>query len=1464
MATVNCSAKNPLPFQLNSNSSEDCSPSFTVETFVSAPRKQTYLLWHWDRNSGRSSQCSVHGNYNSINMKINFQPESNACDDPVSVTREVSHKKLHDTPVSKTYSLTLHVFLIKIFIHRHVRDFLVRSKINFILLGLVSRFLSFRKMSKIYILFILMLLACGSNPTLGNVTRSCPSNCSCSAVPTPTLASEKWASLMPSAFLLHPKLFQNFSNTLEPSKPLQESTTSEHASQATQHKRSLTIRRRRELRRVGYTQRGPPIQENIIDLSPSFPAEPSGGNSIHSLATSNFDSVHKRLQENRRQRISSGASEGQPVYDYLDSDSNIVPEVISEQIPDLYEGSVYPSMKLNEDFQWTDEAEIGVTYSNQSSGEDDLQLPIAMVCEAGSYFAVPLGDEHFVHSMVVSLDLSFNNITNLTSSSLAEYSALRYLSVRHNGLAHVGDLAFEAQPDLDTLDLSQNLLSSVPPAVRRCPQLRLLLLAENEIRFLSETALQGLRALQWVDLRSNPLLTVHHRAFSDLPVLNKLILKETRELTRLPEVNSERLEVLGVDRAALMTVPDGLCRRHPSLRSLNLHLNALKELPDLSQCHRLKLLDLSNNGIEELHEGAFRDTEELQDLLLQHNRITALPPLAFAGLQQLQVLNLEYNHISYLHPDAFLPLKKLEDLNLGNNVFPELPNRGLEHVLHLKVHNNRHLRQFPDPQSFPSVVSLVLSYAYHCCPFLNMDVALDNGRPGTDSLSRSKPPPRIHEDVVFNLEGLQRHDPRLWNHSHPGWPSTTTISATSNTTKAPPPPIIGHSLRSTAPHPPSSTPTTADDHDHHRDWMQLEGADSNLDDEELHNQHAIQCIPQPGPFMPCRDLFDWWTLRCGVWLVFLLALMGNGVVVVVLIAAYAKMDVPRFLVTNLAMADFLMGVYLGFLAVVDASTLGEFRMYAIPWQMSAGCQLAGFLGVLSSELSVYTLTVITLERNYAIIHAMNLNKRLSLRHAAYIMAIGWMFALTMAVLPLTGVSDYRKFAVCLPFETDGAGLGYVVFLMVINGVAFMILMGCYLKIYCAIRGSQAWNSNDSRIAKRMALLVFTDFICWAPIAFFSLSAAYGLQLISLEEAKVFTVFILPLNSCCNPFLYALLTKQFKKDCVMLCKAIEESRVTRGIGRCRHSSNFSNRQTPVNTNSALDSKSREACSCGIVDKKRSRPCQVVDFICCHKTRLSAGTYSKGHRRNLSPKKEVGRSTTSAASWNWRGTWRATQKPGPLRLLDIRKPASLDLTRKSSQESSLSSSRHDSSTASTATWRVSRSSVSSDASKTDSSSRTGSQREDSRTGSVTRHPGRGGSKPRLQRQRAIEKDAQGTSRLNCPVHPREELSCVYEQASIEEAAEIKVIPSPRFSHRRSLSDGLLFCTIAATQPISGVQSNPVALFAISPTVLPMTPEIVSQDSISHESESEKPGLLETHFPLDNDDQDESAPKEASPLI
>ena len=46
------------------------------------------------------------------------------------------------------------------------------------------------------------------------------------------------------------------------------------------------------------------------------------------------------------------------------------------------------------------------------------------------------------------------------------------------------------------------------------------------------------------------------------------------------------------------------------------------------------------------------------------------------------------------------------------------------------------------------------------------------------------------------------------------------------------------------------------------------------------------------------------------------------------------------------------------LAVLDASTLGEFRKYAIQWQLSAACEIAGFFGVLSSELRYYKVKVL--------------------------------------------------------------------------------------------------------------------------------------------------------------------------------------------------------------------------------------------------------------------------------------------------------------------------------------------------------------------------------------------------------------------------------------------------------------------------------------------------------------------------
>ncbi|XP_073994058.1 G-protein coupled receptor rickets isoform X3 [Rhodnius prolixus] len=900
-------------------------------------------------------------------------------------------------------------------------------------------------------------------------------------------------------------------------------------------------------------------------------------------------------------------------------------------------------------------------------------------------------------SSLEALNLGSNLLSELPVNAFTPLRYLVILYLKRNQISVIHDDAFSNLTSLRVLELDDNLLTHIPIALTKLTALQELSLSGNRIKYIPSGVLQTAQGLSHLELKGNPLIGVDPHAFSFLPKLRKLILSDARELTEFPSLNgTSALEILRIDRASLHSVPKTLCITCPKIKSLDMKLNNLKQVPDLSGCKDLRVLDLAGNKIKSLEGKLFQGLNLMHDLLLSKNEITKIPRDAFYGLSKLQVLDLESNTISDVHSEAFTHFNQLEDLNLGNNIFPTLPTDGLDRLLHLKTFNNPKLRSFPSPDKFPRVQSLVLSYAYHCCAFL--------------PLIPVEPPPRtpVHESVLFPTDN--EFDMSLWNSSLTDiWPQLQNLSKKFGTQINQLWDNFGTDFTY-----PGNLPAYVEEY---------------FEEQEYNNKQTdpppakIQCLPTPGPFLPCVDLFDWWTLRCGVWIVFLLAMLGNGTVVFVLIFSRSKIDVPRFLVCNLAAADFFMGVYLGMLAVVDASTLGEFEMYAIPWQMSAGCQLAGFLGVLSSELSVYTLAVITLERNYAITHAMHLNKRLSLKHAGYIMLCGWSFATIMATLPLLGVSDYRKFATCLPFETSTTwSLTYVVFLMFINGVAFLILMGCYLKMYCAIRGSQAWNSNDSRIAKRMALLVFTDFLCWSPIAFFSLTAAFGLQLVSLEQAKVFTVFVLPLNSCCNPFLYAILTKQFKKDCVLICKAIEESRVTRGIGRCRHSSNFSNRQTPANTNSLMDRSSRDQghqpCSCntkllGDSSSKRTpkrwvatklywlSSCMNRESNSRHRTRSDQYAYQIAEIQQKQHKRASSVSSSENFSSSRSDSWRQNHYHCgiPMRLLDPKKRASSWIvTRKTSQDSNLSSSRNDSSgsatTNSTTMSRVSRSSNSSD--------------------------------------------------------------------------------------------------------------------------------------------------------------------------
>lgn len=126
-------------------------------------------------------------------------------------------------------------------------------------------------------------------------------------------------------------------------------------------------------------------------------------------------------------------------------------------------------------------------------------------------------------------------------------------------------------------------------------------------------------------------------------------------------------------------------------------------------------------------------------------------------------------------------------------------------------------------------------------------------------------------------------------------------------------------------------------------------------------------------------------------------------------------------------------------------------------------------------------------------------------------------------------------SICLPMDVESRlSQIYVVSLLLLNVLAFFCVCGCYLSIYLTVRNpSSAPAHADAHIARRMAILIFTDFSCMAPISVFAVSAALKLPLITVSDAKLLLVLFYPINSCSNPFLYAFFTRSFRRDFFLL-------------------------------------------------------------------------------------------------------------------------------------------------------------------------------------------------------------------------------------------------------------------------------------------------------------------------------------------
>ena len=358
--------------------------------------------------------------------------------------------------------------------------------------------------------------------------------------------------------------------------------------------------------------------------------------------------------------------------------------------------------------------------------------------------------------------------------------------------------------------------------------------------------------------------------------------------------------------------------------------------------------------------------------------------------------------------------------------------------------------------------------------------------------------------------------------------------------------------------------------------------------------HSDNCHAPADEISSCDAL-----LRADVFRVFLavyafLALLGNLASFVYRVCSKQgdkkQLGFDVF-VTHLCVSDFLMGVYLAIIGVADRWYYGSYEWNDNKWKNSAACHFAGFLSLLSSEVSALLICVITLER-FLVIRFPFDNLRFSVKSAQVMSAAGWVMGVVLAAVPLLPFTEHWQFysqtGICIPLPITRKrfpGSDYSFYVMIVfNFVLFLLIAVGQLLVFWSYHSQSkkvnrpGKKADEMAIARRLLIVVMSDFFCWFPIGLLGLMARSGIR-IPGEVNVAMAIFVLPFNSAANPFLYTLqLVRERRRQARKVGKAKDTSNkdtVSTACQTCSVNTDFDrfDENTPI-TLHAFDNKRTE--------------------------------------------------------------------------------------------------------------------------------------------------------------------------------------------------------------------------------------------------------------------------------------------------
>lgn len=270
---------------------------------------------------------------------------------------------------------------------------------------------------------------------------------------------------------------------------------------------------------------------------------------------------------------------------------------------------------------------------------------------------------------VKQLNLSHQRIGAIEDESFCGTKYLEVLNISYNSIELMTPLSLKCLQNLNTLDLTSNLISNISFTKNNLDNLKILILKNNKIRHIYNNTFQFLPELSILDLSQNFISFIPNKVFKYSPLLKHLSL-QNNELDSnyiLPDSFSglSNLVILDLSSNLLQSLNETMFKELINMEYLNVSncfINNL-DIDVLKYTHKLEIIDLSSNLLSEFSINT-NNISALTTLILDNNKIKKLDE-TMKPLVNLYKLQLCKNVLLSLNEDIFLANKALNYLSLS-------------------------------------------------------------------------------------------------------------------------------------------------------------------------------------------------------------------------------------------------------------------------------------------------------------------------------------------------------------------------------------------------------------------------------------------------------------------------------------------------------------------------------------------------------------------------------------------------------------------------------------------------------------------------------------------------------------------------------------------------------------------------------------------------------------------------------